>query len=162
MICSKINNTTIKGTSAVMYDGTPLPCTNITTCTNLNTILSEFDNILLNITEDTNILSEDINILTEEVILISENIININSQLNICCPPTTSTTTTISFLCNQFLLTSLNPINVTFTYKDCNGLFQDLTLNNDSQVICAALVALPDNPAEDWSITLTGVICTPV
>ena len=32
MSCPQINNTTIIGTSAVTYDGTPLPCTDVNTC----------------------------------------------------------------------------------------------------------------------------------
>lgn len=94
-MCSQINNTTIKGTSAVTYDSTPLPCTNVSTCDGLNEVLNKFDTIICNITSDINILTEDITNLTEDVMLISEDITIIYDQLEICCPTTTSTTTLI-------------------------------------------------------------------
>ena len=103
--CPQINNTTIIGTSAIGYDSTPLPCSGVQPCDGLNDILSTFDNIICNTTNNINGLIDDITNITEEVMLISEDIININSQLNICCPTTsttssssTSTTTTTTTL----------------------------------------------------------------
>ena len=84
--CSQINNTTIIGMSAVIYDGTPLPCTNIKACDDLNTILSKLDNVLCSTINSVNILTEEITNITEDVMMINEEIIIINSQLNICCP----------------------------------------------------------------------------
>ena len=55
--CSQINNTTIKGTSAITYDGTPLPCTDVDTCDGLNTVLAKFDAIICNATANTAILT---------------------------------------------------------------------------------------------------------
>jgi hypothetical protein len=93
--CSQINNTTIIGTSAVKYDSTPLPCTDVVTCDGLNTILAKFDAVMCNVKADVDILTEDILSLTEDVMVITEDITNIYSQLNVCCPTTTTTTTVV-------------------------------------------------------------------
>lgn len=107
--CSQINNTTILGTSAVTYDSTPLPCTDVNTCDGLNTVLSKFDTIICNVKESVDILTEQVIDITEDLMIITEDIININNQLNICCPtcdftgtadqlpdPTTTTTSSSS------------------------------------------------------------------
>lgn len=84
--CPQINNTTIIGTSAVTYDSTPLPCTNVTTCDGLNDILSKFDAVICDVKASVDILTEEIIDITEDIMIITEDIININSQLEICCP----------------------------------------------------------------------------
>jgi hypothetical protein len=84
--CSQINNTTIKGTSAVTYDSTPLPCTDVTTCDGLNDILSKFDAVICDVKASVDILTEEIIDITEDIMIITEDIININNQLEICCP----------------------------------------------------------------------------
>ena len=91
--CSQVNNTTIKGTSAVTYDSTPLPCTDVNTCDGLNTILSKFNAIMCDVKANVDIITEDVINLTEDVMVITEDITNINNQLDICCPTTTTTTT---------------------------------------------------------------------
>lgn len=91
--CSQVNNTTIKGTSAVTYDSTPLPCTDVNTCDGLNTILKKFDDIICSVKANVDTLTEDVMNLTEDVMVITEDITNINNQLDICCPTTTTTTT---------------------------------------------------------------------
>ena len=96
--CSQVNNTTIKGTSAFIYDGTPLPCTDIKTCDDLNTVLAKLDTVVCNVTASVDILKEEVTNITEDVMIIGEDIIRINNQLNICCPTTTTTTTL--FDCN--------------------------------------------------------------
>jgi hypothetical protein len=106
--CSQINNTTIIGTSAFIYDGTQLPCTDIKTCDDLNTILAKLDAVVCNVTASVDILIEEVTNITEDVMIIGEDIINIDNQLNLCCPictfsgtadqlpdPTTTTTTTL-------------------------------------------------------------------
>ena len=84
--CSKINNTTILGTSAVTYDSTPLPCTDVNTCDGLNTILSKFDTIICDVKSNVDILTEEIIDITENIMIIGEDIINVYNQLDICCP----------------------------------------------------------------------------
>jgi hypothetical protein len=96
--CSQINNTTIIGTSAFIYDGTQLPCTDIKTCDDLNKILAKLDTVVCNVTASVDILKEEVTNITEDVMIIGEDIIRINNQLNICCPTTTTTTTL--FDCN--------------------------------------------------------------
>lgn len=91
--CFQINNTTIIGTSAVSYDSTPLPCTDVDTCDGLNTILAKFDTVICTVQANVATLTEEIINITEDVMLITEDIINITNQLNICCPTTTTTTT---------------------------------------------------------------------
>ena len=83
---SHINNITIIGTSTVTYNGTQLPCTDVKTCDDLNTILFKFDQIICNITANVNILTEEIINITEDVMLITEEVGNINNKLSICCP----------------------------------------------------------------------------
>ena len=84
--CSEINNTTIIGTSAITYDSTPLPCSDVKTCDGLNTILDKFNTIICNATEDVTLLTENITNITEDLMIASEDIIIINDTLNICCP----------------------------------------------------------------------------
>ena len=84
--CSQVNNTTIKGTSAVTYDSTQLPCTDVNTCDNLNTVLSKLDSVICKVTDDINTLTEDVMNITEDVMMITEDLINIHNQLDICCP----------------------------------------------------------------------------
>lgn len=93
--CSEINNTTIIGTSSIIYNSTPLPCSNVKTYDGLNTILSKFDSVICSSTTNINTLTEEITNITEDIMLISEDILIINDQLNICCPTTTTTTTLI-------------------------------------------------------------------
>lgn len=84
--CSQINNATIKGTSAVTYDSTPLPCTDVKACDDLNTILTKFDNVICSATNSVNTLIEEVTNITEEVMIITEEIENINNQIFVCCP----------------------------------------------------------------------------
>ena len=83
--CSQPNNTKIE-TSAVSYDGTQIPCTNIKTCDDLNTILTKFDNVICSATASVNTLVEEVMDITETLMLITEEIENINNQIFICCP----------------------------------------------------------------------------
>ena len=92
--CSQINNTTITGTSAFIYDGTPLPCTDIKTCDDLNTILAKLDAVVCTTVNSVNTLIEEVTNITEDVMIITEDVININNQLDICCPTTTTTSST--------------------------------------------------------------------
>jgi len=85
--CPQINNTTIIiGTSDVSYDSTPLPCTDVKACDNLNTILTKFDNVICSAINSVNILSEEIINITEDLMIIGEEIESINNQIFICCP----------------------------------------------------------------------------
>ena len=84
--CSQTNNTTIIGTSAVSYDSTPLPCTDVKACDDLNTILTKFDDVICSAINSVNILTEEITNITEDLMLIGEEIENINNQIFICCP----------------------------------------------------------------------------
>lgn len=132
--CSKINNTTIKGTSAVSYDSTPLPCTDVNTCDGLNTILSKFDAIICSVKANVDNITEDVINLTEDIMIITEDIININNQLDICCPncdftgtadqlpdPTTTTTTSSSSSTTTTTTsTSSSTTTTTTTVLDCS------------------------------------------
>jgi len=84
--CSQTNNTTIIGTSVVSYDSTPLPCTDVKACDDLNTILTKFDNVICSAISSVNILSEEVMNITEDLMIITEEIENINDQIFICCP----------------------------------------------------------------------------
>ena len=84
--CSEINNTTITGTSVYTYDSTNLPCSDIKTCDDLNTVINKLNNILCIVTANVLNLTENVTNITEDVMVISEDIIIINNQLNICCP----------------------------------------------------------------------------
>lgn len=97
--CSQINNITIKGTSAISYDSTPLPCTDIDTCDGLNTILAKFDAVICTAQSNVATLTENITNLTEDVMIITEDINNINIQLSVCCSTTTTTTTVYPYTC---------------------------------------------------------------
>ena len=136
--CNQTNNTTIKGTSAFIYDSTPLTCTDVNTCDGLNTILSKFDAIICDVTTDVNTLIEDVPTLTEEVVIATEDIIDIYARLNICCPTTTTTTTlpittttstsssttttttTVAPPCDCFQIFANDGDHV--FYVDCNGV----------------------------------------
>jgi hypothetical protein len=84
--CPQINNTTIIGTSAVTYDGTPLPCTGVNACDDLNTILTKFDNVICSVVDSVNTLTEEVINITEDLMIIIDDVENIQNQLFICCP----------------------------------------------------------------------------
>ena len=84
--CLDKDNKILKATSAVSYDSTPLPCTNIKPCDGLNTILTKLDGVLCSTIANVEILTENITNITEDLMIIGEDIIDINDQLNICCP----------------------------------------------------------------------------
>lgn len=113
--CSQINNTTIKGTSAVIYDSTPLPCTDIKTCDDLNTILAKFDSVICSAVANVAILKEEVTNITEDVMIIIEDIININNQLNICCPNCNFTGTATELLVCNFTGSANEILNCSFT-----------------------------------------------
>jgi len=83
--CSQTNNTKIE-TSAVSYDSTQLPCTNVKACDDLNTILTKFDNVICSAVNSVNILTEEVMNITEDLMILTEEIENINDQIFICCP----------------------------------------------------------------------------
>ena len=113
--CSQVNNTTILGTSAVTYDSTPLPCTDVNTCDGLNTILSKFDAIICDVKSNVDILTEDVMNLTEDLMIITEDITNINNQLEICCPQTTTTTSSSTSTSTTTTSTSSSTTTTTTT-----------------------------------------------
>lgn len=115
MACSNINNTTIHGTSAVTYDSTPLPCTDVNTCDGLNTILAKFDAIICDVKSNVDILTEEIIDITENVMLITEDIINIQNQLEICCPNCDFTGTADQLLDCNFTGTASQFLDCSFT-----------------------------------------------
>ena len=115
MSCSQINNTTIKGTSAVTYDSTPLPCTNVTTCDGLNDILSKFDAVICDVKASVDILTEEIIDITEDIMIITEDIININNQLEICCPNCNFSGTANQILNCNFTGTANQILNCNFS-----------------------------------------------
>ena len=84
--CSQINDTIIIGTSAIVYDSTPLPCTDVKAYDDLNTILTKFDNVICSAINSVNILSEEVMNITEDLMMIAEDVQNINDQIFICCP----------------------------------------------------------------------------
>lgn len=178
--CSQVNNTTIKGTSAISYDGTPLPCTDVNTCDGLNTILKKFDDIICNVKADVDIITEEIINITEDVMVITEDIININNQLGICCPTTTTTSsstststtsTTTSSTSTTTTTTTAPPCNcVTFyngsissqeiTYIDCNGVTQYDLINigaTNSYCGCCGQAPTPDVIIIDGPPCVLGV-----
>ena len=83
--CSQINNTTIQGTSAVTYDGTPLPCTDVKTCDNLNTILAKFDAVICDAIIGVNEITINVTDINNSITNINNNITDIYNQLAICC-----------------------------------------------------------------------------
>lgn len=84
--CSQINNTTIQGTSTITYDGTPLPCTDVNTCDNLNTILAKFDAIICDAIIGVNEITINVTDINNSITNIKRNITDIYNQLDICCP----------------------------------------------------------------------------
>lgn len=124
--CSQVNNTTIKGTSVVTYNDSPLPCTDVNTCDKLNIIFSKFDSIMCNIKATVDVVTENIINITEDIMLITEEINNINNQLDLCCSVTTTTTsststttTTTTVVCDCYTY------RVTVTIDDLNASDND-------------------------------------
>lgn len=138
--CSQINNTTIKGTSAVTYDSTPLPCTDVTTCDGLNDILSKFDAVICDVKASVDSITEDVINLTEDLMLITEDIVDIQNQIFICCPiceftgtadqlpdPTTTTTSTSS----STTTTSTSSTTTTTTTEYCYCYTYEVTVTEE-------------------------------
>lgn len=132
--CSQINNTTIKGTSAVIYDSTPLPCTDIKTCDDLNTILAKFDSVICSAVASVAALKEEVTNITEDVMIIIEDIININDQLNICCPNCNFTGTANELLVCNFI-GSANQLPDSTTTTSTTSIPLDCTFNETSEEI---------------------------
>jgi hypothetical protein len=84
--CPQIDNKTIKGTSVVSYDSTPLPCTGVATCNDVNTILTKFNNVICSAINDVNALIEEVTNITEDLMIITEEVTDIQDQIFICCP----------------------------------------------------------------------------
>ena len=184
--CSQINNTSIIGTSAVKYDSTPLPCTNVNTCDGLNDILSKFDAVICSATDNVNSLLEEVTNITEDLMLITEDIINIQNQLDICCPicdftgtanqilncnfigtanqlpdPTTTTTTTLALSCIEVELNvgtnCPDEIFALFAYIDCNGVNHIVEVGTgDLPRFCVLDTPYPSFVCGDGTITLVG------
>jgi ethanolamine ammonia-lyase large subunit len=83
--CSQINNTTIQGTSTITYDGPPLPCTDVNTCDNLNTILAKFDAVICDAIIGVNEITINVTDINNSITNINNNITDIYNQLAICC-----------------------------------------------------------------------------
>lgn len=173
--CSQINNTTIKGTSAVTYDSTPLPCTDVNTCDGLNTILAKFDTIICNVTDSVNTLTEDITNLTEDLMIIIDDVININNQLNICCPtttttssststttttttavPTTTTTTTVPPTTTTTSSTTIAPIIPTYSLAES----QNFTGGSPFSFSDSLMIGTPSGRADSFGINYLGTSST--
>jgi hypothetical protein len=164
--CSQVNNITIHGTSAVTYDSTPLPCTDVKACDDLNTILTKFDNVICSAINSVNILTEEVMNITEDLMIITEEIENINDQIFICCPicdftgtadqlpdpfdcnftgvanqlpdPTTTTTTTLALSCIEVEL------NVGTNCPDESfALFQYIDCSGNEQIVEVGTGDLP-------------------
>ena len=101
--CSNINNTTILGTSAVTYDGTPLPCTDVNTCDGLNTILAKFDAVICDAIIGVDEITQNVTDINIRIINIEEDIINIYGELSICCPAVCDFTGTANELDCSFI-----------------------------------------------------------
>lgn len=172
--CSDINNTTIKGTSAISYDSTPLPCTGVTTCDGLNTILAKFDTVICDVKANVDSLTEDIITITEDVMIITEDVIDIQNQLNICCTTTTttsSTSTTTSSTSTTTTTTTQLPLCIEvelnvgtncpdelfalFEYTDCSGNEQIVEVGTgDLPRFCVLDNPYPSFVCGDGTITL--------
>lgn len=113
--CSNINNITVIGTSDIIYDSVPIPCTNINTCDNLNTILTKINNVICNIQTNSNIIAQGVSTINNNLLSISEDIININNQIYICCHPPTTTTTSTSTTSTTSTTTSTTAVPTTTT-----------------------------------------------
>jgi hypothetical protein len=112
--CPQINNTTIIGTSAVTYDGTPLPCTGVNACDDLNTILTKFDNVICSVVDSVNIIREEVINITEDLMIIIDDVENIQNQLFICCPICEFTGTANELLVCDFVGTADEQLICTF------------------------------------------------
>ena len=150
--CSHINNTTIKGTSAITYDSTPLPCTDVDTCNDLNTILTKFDNVICSVTANVTLLTEEITNLTEDIMIITENIIDINNQLNICCPTTTTTTTVIP--------TTTTTSSSTSTTTSTTSSTSSTTTTTTTAVLNCTLVGTAEQVNITTTTTTTAILTT--
>ena len=162
--CSQINNTTIIGTSAITYDSTPLPCSDVKTCDGLNTILSKFDSIICSATTSINILTEEITNITEDVMLISEDIIIINDILDVCCTTTTTTTCNdTELIINGNFDTNLDnwlfSTQVGWTWSSQHGGSAHFTGNDEYDSISQNVLTV----GKTYTVTLTlykGITCT--
>jgi hypothetical protein len=93
---SNCNNTPENNLSSnIKYDGPNLFCSSINTCDNLNVAFTKINNISCDLIEDVFTITSDVNNLTT-ILNNIQTIINIvNTQLGVCCPTTTTTTTQI-------------------------------------------------------------------
>jgi hypothetical protein len=150
--CSQTNNTTIIGTSAVSYDSTPLPCTDVKACDDLNTILTKFDNVICSAINSVNILSEEIMNITEDLMIITEEIENINDQIFICCPICDFTVTATELPVCEFTASATELPTCNFT-GSVNQVPDPTTTSTSSTTSTTTTEA----PLEEFIINAIGV-----
>lgn len=131
--CPNPDNKLLKDTSDVIYNSTPLPCTNVSPYDSLNTILTKFDTKICEIEESVSTLSDNITNLTEDVMVITEDILAINSRLDTCCTTTTAIPS-YSFLASvaKALETACNGIANKTVYSNVSELDYDEILYDDA------------------------------
>lgn len=83
--CSQIKDK-IKGTDIITYNSTPLPCSNVITDDNLNTIFSKFNTTLCNIRTNLDITTNNLSAIYNTITAQSLEVINLKNQAHICCP----------------------------------------------------------------------------
>lgn len=92
--CSQIKDK-IKGTNIITYNSTPLPCSNVITDDNLNTIFNKFNITLCNIRTNLDIITNNLSNIYSTIVAQSLEVINLKNQSRICCPICSFTGTVI-------------------------------------------------------------------
>lgn len=92
--CSQIKDK-IKGTDIITYNSTPLPCSNIVTDDNLNTIFNKFNTILCNIRTSLDITTNNLSNVYSNIISTSLQVNSLKNQVHTCCPLCTFSGTAI-------------------------------------------------------------------
>jgi hypothetical protein len=174
--CPQSNNETIE-TNTISYNSSTLPCTDVDTCDDLNTILSKFNTIICSATESVNTITENVENITQDISNITNSITNINNQLNTCCPSftTTTTTTTARITCSVYKLgtsgPSGSPGDSDFSATRCfGGTFSDtivFPLNvstgcivDSSLVLGSKVIVIEVTPCPSTTTTTTTITPT--
>ena len=83
--CSQIKDK-IKGTDIIIYNSTPLPCSNVITDDNLNTIFNKFNTTLCNIRTSLDTTTNNLSTVYSNIVSISLQVNSLKNQAHICCP----------------------------------------------------------------------------
>lgn len=144
-------STVLTASSTVIYNGPALTCTTAEPCDTLNVVLQKIDEIICNLLSQINILTTQVGNINTQVLGLAVDVVDIYATLNVCCPVTTTTTTT----CNPSLTHPyfVQPIITTTGFP---------TINLSLTGACSNQICLTEGSCEVTGYAIGGYIDSPI